>query len=64
MMARVKATYWAVIAADKRADNSPNWAMFGHSYFFPTTGNRIAIYQLDLVLWLLVAARAAKPSHY
>ena len=26
MMAEVKAKYWAVIGADKRADNSPNWA--------------------------------------
>ena len=26
MMAGVKATYWAVIGADKRADNNPNWA--------------------------------------
>ena len=25
MMAGVKATYWAVIGADKRADNSLNW---------------------------------------
>ena len=25
MMAGVEATYWAVIGADKRADNSPNW---------------------------------------
>ena len=27
MMAGVKATYWAVIGADKRADNSPNWTV-------------------------------------
>ena len=27
---------------------------------FPTTGARIAIYQLDLVLWLLVAARSER----
>ena len=25
-MAGVKATHWAVIGADRRADNSPNWA--------------------------------------
>ena len=27
MMAGVKAKYWAVIGADKRADNSPNWGL-------------------------------------
>ena len=26
MIAGVKAKYWAVIGADKRADSSPNWA--------------------------------------
>ena len=30
-------------------------------FIFPTTGPRIAIYQLDLVLWLLVAARYYRP---
>ena len=34
MMVGVKAKYWAVIGADKHADNSPNWAIhtgnFGH----------------------------------
>ena len=29
---------------------------------FPTTNDLIAIYQLDLVLWLLVAARCYRPA--